>query len=135
MTLALITLFFIAPIAEVYVLITAGGQFGVGPVLIACVVTAVLGGVLLRIQGLNAALQARSDLQSGKAPLGPMVDGVFLVVAAPLLKTPGFLTDIAGFTLLVPPVRRWLAGRAAAWLKQKVANGDATIIIDQHRRP
>ena len=109
MFLLLIALFIIGPIAEIYVLLTAGGLFGVWPVVIACVATALIGGFILRIQGLAAIDAARRDLAEGRPPVEAAADGVFLIVAAPLLMTPGFLTDAAGFLLLVPPVRRLIA--------------------------
>ena len=105
----LLALFILGPIAEIYVLLTAADAFGVLPVIAACLGTAFLGGFLIRLQGLRALNAARVDLETGRLPVASAVDGALLVVAAPLLMTPGFLTDSVGFLLLVPPVRRLLA--------------------------
>ena len=129
MTLLLVLLFVIGPIAEIYVLLTAGGAFGVLPVLGACVLTAVVGGFLLRIQGLSALHEAQKDMAAGAPPVNALTDGVFLVLSAPLLMTPGFITDAVGFALLTPFIRRWIAKRVVNHLMAKAQQGEATITI------
>ncbi|MHA7872547.1 MAG: FxsA family protein, partial [Hyphococcus sp.] len=77
-----------------------------------------------------AALQAaQKDMQEGRAPVSSAVDGALLIVAAPLLMTPGFLTDAMGFALLVPPVRVFLGRLALRHLKKRIDRGDATVTI------
>ena len=129
MLLILITLFVIGPIAEIYVLLAAGKAFGVLPVIAACLGTAVVGGWIIRFQGLAALNAARRDLDQGTLPVESVVDGVVLIVAAPFLMTPGFLTDGVGFLLLVPPVRRAIAGLALREIKRRIDRGDAVITI------
>ena len=89
MAAILIVLFILAPIAEIYVLLTAGAAFGVPPVIIACIATALLGGWLIRLQGAAALNAARTDMNDGRLPVSSAVDGALLFVAAPLLMTPG----------------------------------------------
>ncbi|MEM6414663.1 MAG: FxsA family protein [Pseudomonadota bacterium] len=129
MTLLIILIFLVAPILEIYVLITAGGTFGALPVIGACLFTAILGGIILRIQGIQAIAALQKDLNQGRAPTGPIADGVFLILAAPFLMTPGFLTDGFGFLLLVPPFRRMLAKRALTYLAKKADLKSRTITI------
>ena len=120
MLFALILLFILGPIAEIYVLLTAAEAFGVLPVIGACLLTAFLGGFIIRLQGLAALTAARSDLQTGRLPVDSAVDGALLIVAAPLLMTPGFITDAAGFLLLVPPLRRALARMALRTVRARI---------------
>lgn len=129
MVLPIIILFVIAPLAEIYVLLAASDQFGLLPVLLTCVVTAVVGGILLRIQGLRALQEAQKALASGDAPVMPLVDGLFLAICAPLMMTPGFITDALGFALLIPPVRRAIARYAGQWLKRKADENGRIITI------
>ena len=129
MLLILITLFVIGPIAEIYVLLAAGSAFGPVPVIAACLGTAVIGGWIIRYQGLAALNAARRDLNEGAMPVESVVDGVALILAAPFLMTPGFLTDGAGFLLLIPPVRRAIAGLILRELKKRIDRGDAVITI------
>ncbi|WP_428407299.1 FxsA family protein [Hyphococcus sp.] len=120
MLLILAALFIIGPIAEIYVLLTAADAFGILPVILACLGTAFLGGFLIRLQGLQALNAARADLETGRLPVDSAVDGALLVVAAPLLMTPGFITDSAGFLLLIPPVRRLLARMALKAIRSHI---------------
>jgi len=125
----LILLFLVLPIAEIYVLISAGGEFGILPVIGACIFTAIVGGILLRQQGLSALNKAQNAIRGGKVPVESAVDGVLLLISAPFLMTPGFLTDIFGFLLLVPAVRRMIGRYALRKIKQKIDRGEATIHI------
>jgi len=132
MLIILITLFVIGPIAEIYVLLTAGNAFGALPVIVACLGTAFLGGWIIRLQGLAAIRQAQLDMNDGRPPVSSAVNGALLLVAAPLLMTPGFLTDALGFALLIPPVRIFLGKLALQRIKKRIERGDATITIIRH---
>lgn len=127
----LILLFLAMPIAEIYVLLKAGSEFGVLPVIAACVFTAILGGILLRMQGISAISKAQKSVREGKVPVESAVDGVLLLFSAPFLMTPGFITDIIGFTLLIPAMRRLLGRIALRRLKNKIDRGEARITINR----
>lgn len=116
------------PIIEIMVFIQAADSIGWLSVIGLTILTAVLGTALIRIQGFAAVTQLRASMQDGRAPVEPVVDGVFLLVAAPLMMTPGFVTDAIGFALLVPPVRHAIARWALAKLKRSVDSGRVTII-------
>jgi len=132
MAAILIILFVLGPIAEIYVLLTAGSAFGVWPVIAACLGTAFLGGWLIRLQGAAALNAARRDMDSGRLPVESAVDGALLFVAAPLLMTPGFLTDALGFSLLIPQVRRAVGRFVLEKIKRRIERGDATITIRRY---
>ena len=122
MLFALIALFIIGPIAEIYVLLTAAQAFGVLPVIAACLTTAFLGGYIIKMQGLAALNAARTDLNTGRLPVDSAVDGALLIVAAPLLMTPGFITDAAGCLLLTPPLRRAIARLALKAIRNHIVS-------------
>ena len=122
MLFALIALFIIGPIAEIYVLLTAAQAFGVLPVIAACLTTAFLGGYIIKMQGLAALNAARTDLNTGRLPVDSAVDGALLIVAAPLLMTPDFITDAAGFLLLTPPLRRAIARLALKAIRNHIVS-------------
>ena len=121
----------ILPIAEIYVLLQAGGVFGAWPVIAAVVATAVIGGVIIRWQGLQALHKLQSDMSGGSAPVEPVVDGVFLLVAAPFLMTPGFITDAFGFLLLVPPIRHAIARYFLKKIQLSVEEGRSSFTFRQ----
>lgn len=129
MLFILIALFVIGPIAEIYVLLAAGSAFGVFPVIAACIATAIIGGWVIRLQGLAAINAARNDLDAGRPPIASAVDGALLVVAAPFLMTPGFLTDAVGFALLTPPFRRFLGRVILREIKKRIDQSGPTITI------
>lgn len=132
MFLLLLALFVLAPIVEIYVLLTAGAAFDVPAVIAACLGTAFLGGWIIRLQGLAALNAARTDMNAGTLPVASAVDGAVLIAAAPLLMTPGFITDALGFSLLIPPVRRALARYVLNRIKKRIERGDATITITRY---
>ena len=106
MPLALIPFLLLAvPIAEIAAFILVGREIGVGWTLALILVTAVVGTLLLRVQGLGLVERVRSEVGAGRVPARELVHGVMLLVAGVLLLTPGFITDTLGFLLFVPPLR------------------------------
>lgn len=96
------------PLVEIYLLIEIGQVIGALPTIALCVLTAILGGGLLRHQGLSTLHRARTNLDQGKVPALELLEGVALLVGGALLMTPGFATDALGFACLLPPTRRML---------------------------
>lgn len=110
--LLIILFFFIAvPLVEIYFLIEVGSVIGALPTVLAVVFTAVLGVFLIRIQGFSTMQKAQAAMQAGQVPAQEMIEGVMLLIAALMLLIPGFITDSVGFILLIPPVRKYLAGK------------------------
>ena len=107
--LFLLVLFVGAPLAEIYVLIRVGSNIGALNTIALCILTAVAGAALIRIQGVGTLLRIRAALDRGELPAMAMIEGAQLVVAGALLLTPGFVTDTCGFVLLVPAVRSAIA--------------------------
>ena len=71
--------------------------------------TAALGAALLRAQGISTLAKVQMNMDQGKLPATELVEGLILLVAGALLLTPGFFTDVFGFLVLVPAIRRKLA--------------------------
>ena len=97
-----IILFIIIPLVEIYFFLLVGDAVGILQTLLLCVLTAIIGGFLVKKQGLETLFNAQKNLQGGTLPMKEIFDGFCLVVAGALLMTPGFFTDIVGFSLLVP---------------------------------
>jgi len=107
--------FILVPIAEIAVFIEVGGVIGLWATIGIVILTAIVGTSLLRSQGLAAFGRAQTAMSEGRLPVEEVIHGFCLVIAGALLLTPGFLTDIAGFLLFVPPVRLVLARAAMKW--------------------
>jgi len=102
-------LFLAIPLAEIYFLIKIGSWIGALPTVLLVVVTAVLGATLVRYQGFATLQRLQTTLARGEMPAIEMLEGMILLVAAVLLLTPGFFTDVLGFACLFPPLRHALA--------------------------
>lgn len=95
----------IIPLLEIGVFIAVGSQIGVFPTLGMVVLTAIVGSILLRVQGFGLMTRMRAELEQNRVPGRDLVHGVMILVAGILLLTPGFVTDTLGFLLFVPPLR------------------------------
>src|SRR5918994_3165236 len=122
MPLLLIVLFIVVPIAELAVLIQIGQLIGVWWTIALLVADAILGSLLARSQGRLAWRRFNDALSSGRMPAREVMDGALVLFGGALLLTPGFLSDILGVLLLLPPTRalvravlvRRFAGRMVA---------------------
>ena len=114
MGLLLVLLFIVVPIAELYVIVQVGEAIGVLPTLALLLADALLGSLLLRHQGRGAWRRFNAAIAERRFPGREVADGLMIAVGGTLLLAPGFITDIAGLILLIPPtraiVRRLLRG-------------------------
>jgi UPF0716 protein FxsA len=101
----LVALFIVVPIVELYVIIEVGQAIGVVPTLALLLADAVLGSLLLRHQGRGAWRRFNEALAQRRFPGREVADGAMIVIGGTLLLTPGFVTDIVGLLLLIPPTR------------------------------
>ena len=105
MGLLLVLLFIVVPIAELYVIIQVGQLIGVWPTLFLLLADALLGSWLVKHQGRGAWRRFNEALAARRFPGKEVADGVLIVIGGTLLLTPGFITDVFGFFLLIPPTR------------------------------
>ena len=104
----LLVLFIAVPVVELALLIEIGQRVGTVGTIGLIMGTGIVGASLARQQGISTLARLRADLDAGRWPAEPIVDGVLILVAATVLITPGVLTDLAGFLCLVPACRRLL---------------------------
>ncbi|MEM8958199.1 MAG: FxsA family protein [Pseudomonadota bacterium] len=97
--------FILVPLIEIALFIQVGSLIGLWPTLAVVVLTAVLGTMLVRSQGLQTLEKVRNSLETGTDPSRALAHGVMILFSGFLLLTPGFFTDAIGFALLIPPVR------------------------------
>ncbi|MCG3865065.1 MULTISPECIES: FxsA family protein [unclassified Photobacterium] len=107
---AILMLLFIAvPMIEIGLFIQVGGFLGFWPTMMLVFITAVVGASLVRSQGLATLMSVQTKMQQGEMPAQEIVEGVLLAVAGVLLLTPGFMTDVLGLCILLPPIRAKMA--------------------------
>jgi len=111
----LLVLFILVPLAELYVILQVGDAIGAVPTILLLAVDSVLGAWLMKAQGRTVWRRFNAALAEGRAPTREVFDGVLVIFGGAFLITPGFITDVIGFFLLVPPtralIRRVLARR------------------------
>ena len=131
MFLRLLTLFIVLPIVELAILIQVGQAIGVWWTLAIVVATGFLGASLARRQGLRAWLAIQTELQQGRAPAGALVDGLLILIGGIVLLTPGILTDLFGFALLVPATRSAFKRTLRRRFERAIQRGEAgfTVIL------
>lgn len=105
---------------EVSLLVKVAGDFGLMTTLVFCLMTAGIGGMLVREQGIKTLMELQSKLGQGEDPAAELLGGVMLVICGVLLFVPGFVTDAIGFLLLYPPLRMRAAKILVGSLKQRV---------------
>jgi UPF0716 protein FxsA len=121
--LALIAVFILVPLAELYVILRVGDAIGVGWTILLLVADSVLGSLLLRSQGRSVWRRFNATLTEGRMPHREVVDGVLIVFGGAFLLTPGFLTDIVGLLLLIPPTRALIRPLVMRRLGRRVSVG------------
>lgn len=98
-------IFVIIPILEISVFLAVGEQIGLLTTLLLALLTAIIGGILVKQQGMQTLMALQKSLGAGKMPMNELFDGFCLIFAGATLITPGFVTDTIGFLLLIPAVR------------------------------
>lgn len=115
MLLRLILLMTVVPAVELYLLMQLADLMGILETVVLILVTGSVGATLAKREGLGVLSQLQADLKKGLPPAERLVEGLLVLVGGTLLITPGVLTDVAGFALIFPFTRRWLAPRVKRW--------------------
>ena len=103
--LGLILLFILLPLAELYVILQVGEAIGAVWTILLLAADSVLGSMLLKAQGRSVWRRFNETLAAGAMPHREVIDGVLVIFGGAFLITPGFLTDVFGLALLLPPTR------------------------------
>lgn len=118
MLLRLFLLFTVMPAIELAVIIKVGQRFGAGTTIALLLLSGVVGASLAKYEGIRTLNAIQSELAGGRMPTDRLIDALLILVAGVLMVAPGFLTDLIGVLLLLPParalVRRHLKKRFAA---------------------
>lgn len=114
-------LLLLIPVLELFVLVKVSAVIGAVPALLLMICLTAAGAWVVKREGLGAWRRVQVGLRAGRVPTTDVVDGFMLLLAGALLLIPGFLTDVVGFALLVPPLRRVAGGFAAERLRRRVA--------------
>ena len=98
----------LVPIIEIYLFIKIGSQIGALNTISLIFVTAIIGIVYARYEGLNTLRSGFSQLIKNELPAYEIISGAAIAFASLLLIIPGFATDVFGFLLIFPFSRKFI---------------------------
>ena len=111
------------PLLDLFVLIQVGQWIGLWPTIGLVVVTGFVGASLARSEGLRTLWTIQTEMSQGRLPGNALFDGLAILLGGVLLLTPGILTDLVGFSFLVPATRRILLKRIRRSLERRLESG------------
>ena len=112
----------LVPILEIYLFIKIGSQIGAFNTISLIFITAIIGVIYARYEGLNTLRSGFSQLIKNEIPAYEMISGAILAFAALLLIIPGFATDLIGFLLIFPLTRKLLLNNFSKKFKREKEN-------------
>ena len=101
----------LVPVVEIYLFIKIGSQIGAFNTISLIFITAIIGVIYARYEGLNTLRSGFSQLIKNEAPIYEIISGAAIAFAALLLIVPGFATDLFGFFLIFPLTRKLIFGK------------------------
>lgn len=116
----LLLLFIIVPLLELAVILQVGQLIGAWWTIGLLVLDSLAGAVLLRAQGRSTWRRFSAATRAGRPPAQEVLDGALVIAGGALLLTPGFLTDLTGVLLLVPPTRALLRRTIARHIMRRM---------------
>jgi len=130
----------LVPIIEIYLFIKIGSQIGAFNTISLIFITAIIGIIYARYEGLNTLRSGFSQIVKNELPAYEIISGAAITFAALLLIIPGFATDILGFLLIFPLTRKLLLKDLSKKFEKKTnekktfIEGEFEDIDDDHDR-
>ena len=112
-------IFIIVPLVEITIFISIGSEIGIINTVAIILFTALLGIFLVRRRGINLLFNAQKNMSKGTMPTEEIKGGIFLLISGLLLITPGFFTDLIGFSMFLKPVQNFVALKTKNYFKSK----------------
>ncbi len=114
-------------VSEMYILLAVAERTSIGTTILLCILTGLVGGALIRREGLLTLSRAQKELGRGKMPADEIIGGILLIIMGVLLCVPGFITDTLGFLIIIPGIRFAVAGAIKDALKRRIADGSINV--------
>ncbi len=131
----LLILFIVVPIIEIAILVKIGTLIGFWPTMLIVIATGITGAMLARMQGFLVFNRIRTELQMGRMPAEELIDALLVLIGGILLLTPGLLTDLIGFLMLIhwsrKLLKKWLGKRFRQWVQSR----KTTVTFVHRERP
>lgn len=131
----LFLLFTVVPAIDLYLLIKIGGYIGAGPALALAVGVGLVGAWLARREGVRVLREWQAAVVRGEMPREGVTSSLLVLVGGVMLIAPGFITDIIGLLLLIPPTRRIVADWLAAYARKQLEAHTVQMVTGAAERP
>lgn len=122
--LPFIFLFTVVPALELYLLFEIGGEIGGFNTILIIILTGIIGASLAKSQGLSILMKIQQEVDRGGLPGNQIIQGLMVFAGGLLLLTPGFMTDIIGFSLVIPGSRHLLMFWVKKLIEKAMVNGN-----------
>lgn len=129
MFIRLLAAFVLLPLVELALLLQVGRWIGLGWTLALVIITGLVGAALARRHGLRAWTAIRDELKAGRMPTSTLADGLLILIGGIVLLTPGLLTDIFGFAMLLPASRNAFKRALSRRFQRAVDRGETSITV------
>lgn len=116
-------LFILVPLIELAVLVFLGSIIGFWYTILIVIATGFIGALMAKRQGVKTLSRIRSNLEKGIVPSDELFQGALILAGGLLLLTPGLITDITGFALLLPQTRRLIGKVIISLIRRKIQSG------------
>ena len=116
----LLLLFTLVPLIELALLVKLGQMTSVAMTIGIVILTGIIGAYLARREGIKAWRRLEKSIREGVSPADELIDALLILIAGAVLITPGLLTDLFGFGLLIPPMRRWVRNKLSRHFHSRI---------------
>ena len=116
----LLLLFTLVPLIELALLVKLGQMTSVAMTIGIVILTGIIGAYLARREGIKAWRRLEKSIREGVSPADELIDALLILIAGAVLITPGLLTDLFGFGLLIPPMRRWVRNKLSRHFHNRI---------------
>ena len=120
----LFLLFTVVPAVELYLLFEVGSAIGGFNTILLIILTGIVGAALAKSQGLSILAKIQNQMNTGELPADQIIQGLMVFAGGLLLLTPGIMTDVFGFALVMPGTRHLLMVFVKSALERAIKNGN-----------
>ena len=120
MFVRLLLLFTLVPLIELALLIKLGQLTNLATTIGIVILTGIIGAYLARREGIKAWRRLEQSMREGVSPADELIEALLILIAGAVLITPGLLTDLFGFGLLIPPMRKWVRSRLSRYFRNRI---------------
>ncbi|RKD33414.1 FxsA family protein [Thermohalobacter berrensis] len=127
MLLKLILLFTLTPLVELFFLIKLAQITSTWTTIGIVFLTGIVGAYLAKSQGKLILTRIKIELNEGRIPGNQLLNGLCVLIGGALLLTPGIITDVFGFMLVIPGTREIFKTIIRRKFKKMIETGNINI--------